>query len=185
MKTAVFDLEMSGFKADSSILLCCSIKEYGKKGVKTLRADNYKSWKTNRTNETEFITDVLKTLDEYDILIAHNGNRFDKKYLNTKAIQYDLRPTLRFKKLIDPCGLAWRHLALGRNSLAALIDYLQIPVKKTPIELHKWLSAALEGNAKSMDTIVEHCEYDVITLEKVYDKLRLLIDKVDNSGSSF
>ena len=47
------------------------------------------------------------------------------------------------------------------------------------------MSAALEGSKKSMDTIVEHCEYDVITLEKVYDKLRLLIDKVDNNGSSF
>ena len=142
MKVAVFDLEMGGFKADSSILLCCSIKEYGSKVVKTLRADSYKSWKLNRTNEKEFIADVLTALDEYDILIAHNGNRFDKKYLNAKAIQYGLRPTLRFKKLIDPCGLAWRHLALGRNSLAALIDYLQIPVKKTPIELHKWMSVS-------------------------------------------
>lgn len=185
MKIGISDFEMNGFKADSSILLCCCIKEYGKKGVKTIRADKFKTWKHNRTNEKEFIIAVAEEIDKYDILIFHNGERFDKKYFNAKCMQYGIKPIFRFKKLIDPIQLSWKHLSLGRNSLAALIDYLQIPVKKTPIELHKWMSAALEGNTKCMDVIVKHCEYDVITLEKVYDKLRLLIDKIDTRGSAF
>ena len=191
MKVGIFDLETSGFFADSAILLCCSVKPYdcyitGRKSkVKTIRADNYPSWKLNKTNEKKFIEDVLNELDEYDILVAHNGQWFDKGFMNAKAIQYGLTPILRFKKIIDPCLASRRHLRLGRNSLAAIIDYLRIPVKKTPIELHVWTQAALEGNKACMDRIAEHCEADIITLELVYDKMRKLIDKIDKNGSSF
>ena len=185
MKIGISDFEMGGFCADSSILLCCSIKQYGVKGITTLRADKYKSWAKNRTNEKEFIQAVADELDKYDILIFHNGERFDKKYFNAKCMQYNIKPIFRHKKLIDPIQLSWKHLRLGRNSLAALIDYLQIPVKKTPIELHKWMEASLEGSKKAMDLICTHCEYDIITLEQVYDRLRSLVDKIDSRGSAY
>lgn len=190
MKVGIFDLETSGFCADSSILLCCSIKTYLPKPakalpVKTLRADSYKNWKHKKTQEKEFIKDVLDELDTYNILVAHNGEFFDKGFLNAKALQYELRPVMRTVKTIDPWRVAKRHLRLGRNSLAAIIDYLDIPVKKTPIELKVWTRAALEGDRKCMDKIVTHCEHDVITLEMVYDRCRSLIDKIDKQGSAF
>lgn len=185
MKLAIADLETSGFYADSSILLCCSIKDYHTHKVTTLRADKYKNWKTKKTIEKPFIEDVLNALDDYDILVFHNGEFFDKGYMNAKAVQYGLYPVLRAKKTIDPVLVSRRHLRLGRNSLAALIDYLRVPVKKTPIELSVWTQAALEGDTECMDKIVKHCEHDVITLHSVYDKLRDLIDKIDKRGSSF
>lgn len=176
---------MSSLNADGGIILCCSVKKYQVRGITCIRADSYDSWANNRTNEKELIQAISDELDKYDILVAHNGERFDKKFFNAKCLQYRLKPVLRFKKLIDPVQLSWRHLKLGRNSLASLIDYLEIPVKKTPIELHRWLEAAYEGSKKSMDIICDHCDKDVVTLEQVYDRLRLLIDKVDNRGSSF
>ena len=185
MRIGIFDLETSGFYADSSILLCCSVKQYDKKGVTTIRADKFNTWAKNKSNEKAVIEAVSKVLNEYDILIAHNGQWFDKGYFNAKCLQYELVPILRFKKLIDPVLISRRHLKLGRNTLAALIDYLQIPVKKTPIELHKWIKASHDGDLKCMELICTHCEYDVLTLEKVYDRLRKLIDKIDKTGSAF
>lgn len=185
MKIGIFDLETSGFYADSSILLCCSYKQYDKKQITTVRADTFKTWDKNKSNEEEVIKVIAKGLNEFDILIAHNGQWFDKGYFNAKCMQYGLDPVLRYKKLIDPVLISRRHLRLGRNTLAALIDYLQIPVKKTPIELHKWIKASHDGDKKCMDLISIHCEHDIITLEKVYDRLRKLIDKIDKNGSSF
>lgn len=185
MEIGIFDLETSGFYADSSILLCCSVKSYKDKKVTTIRADKFKTWKTNKSYEREVIEKIAYELDKYDILIAHNGQWFDKGFFNAKCLQYSLRPILRFKKLIDPVQISRRHLRLGRNTLAALIDYLEIPVHKTPIKLKKWIQASHDGNTKAMDIISTHCEYDIITLEKVYDKLRLLIDKIDTRGSAF
>lgn len=185
MDIGIFDLETTGFYADSSILLCCSSKTYGIDKVTTVRADKFATWKTEKTDERLVIEAVSKQLEPYDILIAHNGQWFDKGYLNAKCLEFGLPPILRWKKLIDPCQISRRHMRLGRNSLAALIDYFQIPVKKTPIELLKWRKAAYNSDIKSMHAIVEHCEYDVQTLEAVYRRVKGLVDKIDKSGSSY
>ena len=51
MRTAIFDLETFTLTADTGILLCASIKEYGRAGpIKTIRADEFPGWKRNRAN---------------------------------------------------------------------------------------------------------------------------------------
>lgn len=188
MKTCIFDLETSGLNAESSILLCCSFKTYNsdfKGKVTTIRADKFPEWKSDRLNQRSFIKAISESLEDYDILVAHNGQWFDKRFFNSKCIQYDLEPMMRYKKLIDPVQVARRHLNLSRNSLHSLIDFLKIKENKTPIRFENWLRAAMMGDTKCMDEICVHCHYDIITLEKVYDRLRKLVSKVDNSGSSF
>lgn len=185
MRIGIFDLETSGFYADNSILLCCSSKPYLVEETTTTRADQFPSWKECKTDERDVIAAVVEQLRPYDILIAHNGEWFDKGYLNAKCMQFGIEPILRWKKSIDPCQLSRRHMRVGRNSLAALIDFLEVPVKKTPIELRKWLKAAMNSDIECMDLIVEHCEYDIKTLEAVYDRLRGLVDKIDSRGSAY
>lgn len=127
----------------------------------------------------------MAALDEFDILVAHNGQWFDKKFINTVALRHGLRPLVRWKKLIDPVLLSRRHLSMGRNSLNALIDYFEVQDKKTPINFRDWLRASLEGDTTCMNRIVKHCVQDVRALEGVYDKVRPLIEKIDKSGSAF
>jgi len=185
MKVAIFDLETTSFYADSGIVLCGVIQEYGQKAQTVIRADQFKTWKSNKSDNREVIGAIVAKLKEYDILVAHNGQYFDKGFLNAKCLQYGLSPSVRWKKFVDPVLLARRHLKLGRNSLAAIIDFLEIPVKKTPLELKLWQRAAMDSDPAAMDVIVRHCEYDVKTLILVYDKVRVLVDKIDNRGSSF
>ena len=87
MVVGIFDFETGGFYADSSILLCMSIKTFGKSGIKTIRPDGFKAWKKNKTNEKEFIQAIADEFDKYDILVAHNGQSFDKSYFNAKCLQ--------------------------------------------------------------------------------------------------
>src|SRR3990170_5330953 len=101
MKVGIFDLETSGFYADGAILLCCSVKEYDRPKITTIRADKFNNWKQEKTSKKDFIQSVCKELDKYDIVVAHNGQFFDKGFLNAKCLEYSLAPILRFKKLID------------------------------------------------------------------------------------
>ena len=126
----------------------------------------------------------MKELDDYDILVAHNGQYFDKAWLNAACLQYGIDPKIRFKKFIDPVMIARRHLRLGRNSLAAVADYLNVPVTKTPLELRLWQQAALDGDIKSLNKIVTHCVRDVQVLECCYDYARKLVKDVNERGSS-
>ncbi len=194
MRVAIFDLETSGLNAESSILLCCSFKTYepdnvgtkrNKHKVTTIRADAFPEWKNDRLNQKSFIKAVSEALSDYDILVAHNGQWFDKPYFNSLCLKYELPPMMRYKKLIDPVQLSRRHLRLSRNSLHSLIDFLKIPEHKTPIHFDRWLQAAILGDKRCMDEICLHCHYDIITLEMVYHKVRCLVKNVDEKGSSF
>jgi uncharacterized protein YprB with RNaseH-like and TPR domain len=153
--------------------------------VKTIRADSFKSWKKEKSNNREVVQAIIDELEKYDIVVAHNGEWYDKKYLNAMCLKYGIRPVLRFKKSIDPILSTRKYLQLGRNSLTSLIDFLDIPDKKTPIDFQHWIRASHDSNTKSMDYIVAHCVQDVKSLTKVYDKMRVLIDKIDNKGSAY
>jgi uncharacterized protein YprB with RNaseH-like and TPR domain len=184
MKTGIFDLETSGLYANFGIILCCSIKEYGHKGVKTIRADQFPSWNKDKTNQLLLITRIVNELRQYNILVAHNGQYFDKQWINTLSMKYGCEADIRWKMFIDPVLIARRHLRLGRNSLDQLLDYFEIPNKKSHVSGRVWVRASLNGDRKALDEIVSHCEEDVKALENVYDKVRKLVEKIDNRGSA-
>jgi uncharacterized protein YprB with RNaseH-like and TPR domain len=184
MKVGIFDLETSSLYANSGIVLCGCVKSYGHPGVVTVRADEFPSWKSHKSDNREVVKAIMAELDKYDILVAHNGQFFDKAWLNSACLKYGFNPSLRWAKTIDPVHAARRHLRLTRNSLTAILDYFDIAESKTPIRFECWQQAALDGDKKSMGYIVEHCHRDVIALEKVYDKMRRIIMKIDERGSA-
>ena len=200
MKVAIFDLETFSLHADTGILLCAVIKEYGTdKPPVILRADQFPNWKNGRSNARPMAEAVIRALDGtldksgdcvegsegYDIFVAHNGTYFDRSMLISYALKYKLPVFLRFAKFIDPCQLSRRHLKLARNSLDKLIRWLDVEDEKTPILWEHWQKAAFDGNSKSLDYIVEHCVADVKALEGVYRKMKRLVKTVDEKGSSY
>ena len=184
MKTGIFDIETSSLYANTGIILCAQIKTYGSKELKTVRADKFKNWKTRKSDNREVVMAVMEALDDYDILVAHNGQYFDKAWLNSACLKYGLPPRLRFEKFVDPCQQARRHLRLARNSLSALLEYFDIPENKTPIRFNHWLTASLDSDRKAMGYIVEHCQRDVLVLEKAYGRTRKLIKEINERGGA-
>jgi len=186
MKTAIFDLETSNLYADTGILLCAVIKEYGSKSAPTvIRADQFGTWKNQRSNCKPIVEATINALLDYDIYVAHNGQFFDKTMLTSWALKFNLRVDLRFSRFIDPVMLARRHMRLSRRSLGNVLQFFGIEEEKTPIKWVYWMQSALDGNSKSLNYIVDHCVADVHLLEKVYDKAKRLVKGIDERGSSF
>lgn len=193
MRVGIFDLETSSLYANTGIILCCSIKSYIPTDINsilpspitTIRADQFPSWEKNKSNNKDVVEAIMKGLKNFDILVAHNGQYFDKTFLNSSCIKYGFYPDIRYVKTIDPVMIARRHMRMARNSLVSLIDYFDIEDQKTPIRFQKWLEASLDGSTEAMDEIVHHCEMDIKTLEQVYDRVRCLVQKIDTGGSSF
>lgn len=186
MKTAIFDLETSSLFADTGILLCAVVKEYGNKTTPiVIRADKFSSWKENRSNCKQVVQATIEALEDFDIYVAHNGQFFDKTILTSWALKFGRRVDLRFAKFIDPVMLARRHMRLSRRSLHNLLQFLEIPEQKTEILWKHWMRATLDGSSRSLDYIVEHCIADVVALEKAYDITKRLVKGIDERGSSF
>lgn len=168
--------------------------EYGSKNPPIIiRADQFKEWKTKRSDSRPIVRAVMDALkgsedkdgnfEEYDIYVAHNGTRFDRNMLLSWALKFNLPVFLHAAKFIDPCQIIRRKLRLSRASLHEAIQFLGIPEKKTQIDWDDWRKAAFDGDSKSLSRIVKHCVQDVKSLSLVYREIKRVVNGVDNTGS--
>lgn len=181
----VFDLETTNLNADFGVVLCGVVKP-AFAPPKIFRADKLNpDWKRSRSDDSAVIEAIADELTKYDILIAHNGARFDLPFLRTRLAKHKLPPFPNTIKLVDPVWVARNKLKLSYNSLEQLIDFLGITEKKTPVSGDQWLSASLDGCVESMDYIVRHCVQDVLSLERVVTKLKHYSTQFNAWGSGY
>lgn len=186
ISTLILDLETTDLAADRGVMLCASYessKEPGK--VRTLRNDvvNKAGWvKGQRGDDKEIVKQVCHIVRSHDVIVAHNGHRFDLPFLRTRALRWGLKP-LKEPKMVDPLQIAWRKFRLRSNRLGAISDLLGIEDKKTPLDLSVWADAMLNGSKKAMDLIVEHCEADIRVLSGVLQHVKPFIKVLDDRGS--
>lgn len=108
-------------------------------------------------------------LEEADIVIAHNGKKFDIPKMNSRFILNGLPPTSPYKQ-IDTKEVAARQFGFSSNKLDALAGYFDIE-HKDDTDFKLWVDC-IEGKQDALDYMLKYNEKDVIILEKVYLKLR-------------
>jgi len=185
ISTAVFDLETSALEGDKGIILCACIKSSEAKGIQIIRTDETSSgWaKGLRGDDKETCKQVAAELSKHDVIVAHNGSRFDVPFLRTRLLRWRL-PRLPDIKLVDPCSISYRKLRLRNNSLNVVLDHLGLKDRKTPLDMSVWADAVQNGSKKAMDLIVEHCIMDVKVLDGVLNVMKPYIKILDDRGSS-
>jgi uncharacterized protein YprB with RNaseH-like and TPR domain len=182
----VLDLETTDLEADRGVILCCSYESSKEPGVvRTLRQDRLNpQWrKGDRGNDKALVKAIMKLVGEHDVIVAHNGTRFDLPMLRTRALRWHL-PPLKDVKIVDPCSIAWRKFRLRTNRLGAVADFLGIKDKKTPLDMSVWAAATLRGDKRSMNLIVKHCEADIRVLSAVLKFVKPFIKVLDEKGSA-
>lgn len=178
-----FDLETTNLSADFGVVLCGVVKP-AEGRPKVFRADRLnKRWATTRSDDSAVVAAIVQELSQYDIWIAHNGNRFDVPFLRTRLAKWNME-ALPSKKLIDPVFLARNKLRMSWNSLEALAKFLGVN-SKTEVSGDQWLQAALDGSRRAMQYIVEHCVQDVLVLEKIIKALKAYSTTYNTYGSGF
>lgn len=126
------------------------------------------------------ITEGLwKLFNEADIIVAHNGKKFDIPKMNSRFIIHKLPPCSPYQQ-IDTHEISKKVFGFSSNKLGALATYFGIPNKdKTDFELWK---ACLEGNQKALDYMLQYNINDMLILEKVYLRLRPWMPHHPNVG---
>lgn len=188
MRQVVFDLETWGLDRGWGVTLVASFLIHGgPEGPKqiTLKHRDSKSWKAGRrSDDQEIAEEVFRILGGCHIAYAHNGDRFDFKWLRTVALKYNLQmPRL---KLVDPCMIAWRKYLLGRNSLEAVADFLGLEEKgrgKLHISPNVWREALMDDSPEAWEELVERCVSDVDLLNEIAAKVTGDVGMIDFQGS--
>lgn len=184
ISSCCFDLETSSLNANFGIVLCAVVKGSDRKKPYIFRGDDYPKWKEGlRSQDHEIVRDIVARLDQYDVLVAHNGARFDVPFLRTRMAHWKMGP-FPSKKLVDPVLLARSKLRMSSNSLAAIASLIGAG-EKTIVDGNIWLRASLDGDSEAMNYIVEHCVQDVKTLEQVADAVKPYCSAFNSYGSGF
>ncbi len=120
-------------------------------------------------DDKSLLENFIPVLNEADLIVAHNGDRYDLKFIKTRALIHDL-PMLVDYPQFDTLKVAKKKFMFNSNKLDYISEYLGFGNKiKTSMEL--WDDIILKSCPKAMDKMVEYCDMDVVLLEKVYKKL--------------
>ncbi len=123
--------------------------------------------------EQELVETLLEFLDKADIVVAHNGKKFDLGTIKARAMVHGLMPPSPYK-IVDTLLVARSQFLFESNSLAYLAKVLNCTEK----EEHKkfpgfelWLEV-LRNNPEAWEELAVYNKQDVATLEEVYLKMR-------------
>lgn len=151
-------------------MLSFSYKWLGEKRIHHHSLNEYKGFKKNPTDDKRLVQDLWKLIDEADILVAHNGDRFDIKKANAKFLEHKL-PVPSSYKTVDTYKVAKKYFALTSNKLNYLADLLGIGRKIQTGGAQLWRDC-MAGDEKAWRKMNKYCDHDVRLLEKVYLELQ-------------
>ena len=130
-------------------------------------------------NDKRILKSIWKLLDEAEIVIGHNLDRFDIRKLNARFIDNDINPPSPFRS-IDTLKVARKEFAFVSYKQDFLTKHFELE-NKLKTEFQLWVDC-MQGNQSRLDEMAKYNRHDVMGLEQVYLKLRPYIKNHPNLG---
>lgn len=165
-------------RASITSIICFGFKVLGKGSAHVLCAWDYPEWSRDVNNDKLLVSDAYKILYDADVIVTHNGKRFDFKFFQTRLIKWGLPPLPKILH-IDTCQEAKKNLFLFNNRLNTVSDFLLEDKKHEHEGWEMWVKVHARQK-KAMDEMARYCKKDVILLEKVFEKIKPLISSLPN-----
>jgi DNA polymerase elongation subunit (family B) len=154
---------------EHSYMLCWTIKYLDGRLI-TRSLPDYQGYKPGSKDDSKLVKELHDLFEEADILIAHNGDRFDIKESNKRFIFHGLTPPSPYKT-IDTLKIAKRNFKFISNKLDDLGQFLGVGAKVKHPGFDMWIGCEA-GDEKSWNLMRKYNRQDVILLEAVYHKLK-------------
>lgn len=154
-----------GTKAEQ-YFLSFAYKWLGDSKVKSCALPDFKGYKPGSEDDKALIKELWRLFDEADILIAHNGDRFDIRKANARFAYYNLPPPSPYKT-VDTLKIAKRYFNFTSNKLDSLGDYLGYGRKMVHTGFNLW-KGCMTGDPQAWKTMVAYNKRDVVLLEQIY-----------------
>lgn len=179
MNILLWDLETAGVNALKSDLGCIvnfGYKWLGEKSAHVITIDEFPGWFSSKRglNDKPLLKAALKLMAQADLIVAHYGDRFDKKFFAGRCVINGLQPPPQVKTR-DTWYIAKRAFNFSCNRLGHLAKRLNLSQKKhekSASEWPGWWMRAMAGDKRAIHEMGEYCKQDVQTLEQVYLRLR-------------
>lgn len=135
-------------------------------------------------DEKQMLTILFELLDEADIVVAHNGDKFDLPHIQGRGLVLGLKPPAPYKT-VDTVKVARYEFNFPSNSLEYLATVLDLRNKK---DGHKkfpgfelWVGV-LANDPAAWEEMREYNIQDILVLEELYLKMRPWMKRHPNVG---
>lgn len=151
-------------------IVCAAWQWFGEKTIHSVSVlDDAKRFAKDPADDFHVVKTLVDLINSADVIVAHNGNRFDNRYVQTRALVHGLGPYAPVAS-IDTYKTAKNQFYLNSNRLDYLGKLLKVGGKMdTPSGL--WLKA-LKGDRAAIKTMLAYNKVDVKVLEGVFRKLQ-------------
>ena len=130
-------------------------------------------------DDKRILKSIHKLLDEADIVVGHNGDRFDLRKLRWRFISQGMAPPSPFK-IIDTLKVARREFFAPSYKQDFLTKYFKLE-NKIQTDFQLWVDCEA-GIPEKLEEMVEYNRHDVMGLEDLYLKIRPYIRNHPNLG---
>jgi DNA polymerase elongation subunit (family B) len=153
-------------------LIAWAAKWYGEPASKTIYMDNSQS--TDITDDKKLVKSLAALLNKADIVITQNGEQFDIKKLNARAVINRL-PPIKPCKSTDILKEGRKVFKFTSHKLEYLSDKLNVKYKKLKHDEYPgfelW-AAILAGDMHAWAVMKKYCIHDVLATEEAYQNIQ-------------
>ena len=175
MRVLAWDIETTDFKANFGHMLMWAGKFVGEDHVNydsIHDSPEYGTSPKSMMDDKRIVKSVIDLINEADAIVHHYGDRFDLRFVNTRALEWGMEPP-RPVATIDTWKVARNTLAMTSNRLRTLAESFST-TQKGDIAKNEWKLAA-HGDPRVLAKMLDYCIDDVLATEEVYLALRPLI----------
>ncbi len=147
-------------------MLCFAYKWFGEDEVHFKSLPDRKSWRPDSPDDKYLARELWKLFDEADVVLAHNGDKFDIPKVQARFLYHRLGPTSTFQS-IDTVKLYRKHFSLYSNSLNEIARYLGLEQKVAHVGFKLW-RACMAGDPEAWEQMRVYNTRDVEVLEAAY-----------------
>jgi hypothetical protein len=140
----------------------------GKLKVYNVKLNDFPArFKNDHFDDYDLTKKLHEILSEAQIVIAHNGRRFDNKMANTFFVKHKLGPTSPYKT-VDTLTNARGIFKFASNSLDNICKELGL-AGKTDIKVNElWYDCLINGDKKAWKLMQEYNDQDINALHAIY-----------------
>lgn len=166
-----FDIETAGVNALRSDLGFCVMFGYKWAHEKNAKVITARKQDLRHFDDKWLLTKMAAQYEKADLVVAHYGAKFDRRFLQGRLLINKL-PPIPFTKMRDTCLIARSVANFSSNRLKHLCKILGLSNMKLENNWPEAWFKVMQGDMKHLRAMAEYCKGDVLALEELYYALR-------------
>ena len=137
------------------------------------------TWDSNQCDKA-MLKEFIPIMNQADEIIAHNGDRFDEKWIRTRCIYHRI-PAMPKYKTLDTLKKAKFGFNFNSNKLDYIAKFLGVGAKVKHIGFDMW-KEVMKGDKQALKDMVTYGNGDVVVLKDVYFAMQSYIKQNSHVG---